>query len=167
MANKVSLGLSIFLIVLVILISVYQWRLLSENKLLKADLEHLKIHLTKMDDDRQNLLNQKSELSMSLENKKRYISDVDGKFIVMKDELDNKEKSLQDCGDEKGKMKQEIEKLQADVKQTEDNRKAMGDEKQKTVTELEEFRKLCTIVDKKQELAIKLCPPPPVVQPQH
>ncbi|XP_078061810.1 uncharacterized protein LOC144487599 [Mustelus asterias] len=157
------------LLILLAALGFYQWTLMTENALLKQEGAVARASTNKLRRERDSAQSQVAELSMSLDDRKRYISDIDGKFLRVNAELESKSKELQQCNGEKKKMGEGAEKQKNDLKTMEGQLKKMEEEKKKVQTDLEEYKKLCGLLDKgkENELTKKLCSTPaPAVQPQ-
>ncbi|XP_059499013.1 cingulin [Stegostoma tigrinum] len=166
MAGKNPLVILAGLLLLLVALAFYQWTLMTENGRLKAESGKAWDMVSQLKKERSEAQNRLAEISMTLDDKKRYISDLDGRFLKANADLEVKVKALQQCGDEKKKVVDDAEKQKVEVKSKQDELKKMEEEKKKVETSLEEFKKLCEVADRTKELTKKLCPQEPVVQNQ-
>ncbi|XP_067878869.1 protein GOLM2-like isoform X2 [Heterodontus francisci] len=166
MGGKNPLVIVVGLLFLLIALAFYQWTVMSENALLKQENGQVREVTGKLRKARDDLQNQLTEISMNLDDKKRYISDIDDKFLKANAELESKNNALNGCMEEKKKVGDNAEKQKNEFKSKEDQIKKMEEEKKKVETDLEEYKKLCTVANMTTDLAKKLCPQQVVVQPK-
>ncbi|XP_072405064.1 protein GOLM2-like [Chiloscyllium punctatum] len=166
MGGKNPLFIVVGLLMLLAALAYYQWTVMSENGLLRAESARAREAAGQMKKEKDEVQNRLAETSMSLDDKKRYISDLDGRFLKANADLEVKVKALQQCGDEKKKLADDVEKQKGEVKAKADELKKMEEEKKKVEANLEEFKKLCEVADKMKDLTKKLCPQQPSIQSQ-
>ncbi|XP_038643154.1 uncharacterized protein PFB0765w-like [Scyliorhinus canicula] len=159
MGGKNPMVVVVVLLVLLFALAFYQWTLMTENALLKQEGVLVRDSTGKLKRERDAAKSQVAELTMGLDDKKRYISDIDGKFLKANAELENKHKELQKCTEEKNKMGEDVEKQKNDLNTKEEQRKKLEEEEKKLAADLEEYKKLCGVVDKTKanDLTKKLC----------
>ncbi|GCC41269.1 hypothetical protein chiPu_0025215 [Chiloscyllium punctatum] len=101
MGGKNPLFIVVGLLMLLAALAYYQWTVMSENGLLRAESARAREAAGQMKKEKDEVQNRLAETSMSLDDKKRYISDLDGRFLKANADLEVKVKALQQCGDEK------------------------------------------------------------------
>ncbi|XP_041037519.1 myosin-13-like [Carcharodon carcharias] len=166
MGGKNPLLFVVVLLILLIALGIYQWTVMTENALLKQEATLVRESTGKLKREKEDTQSLLAEMSITLDDKKRYISDIDGKFLKVNADLENKNKALQQCIEEKKKMGEDATKQKNELKTKEDQLKKMEEEKKKVEADLEEFKKLCEVADNSKELTKKLCPQAPLVQQQ-
>uniref|UniRef100_UPI00398F2202 protein GOLM2-like n=1 Tax=Pristiophorus japonicus TaxID=55135 RepID=UPI00398F2202 len=173
MAGKNPVMVVAGLVLVLVALGLYQWTVLQENASLREETSLARQMLGKLKREKEEVQNRLAEISMTLDNKKRYISDIDGKFLKANADMESKNTALQRCTTErdgciaeKKKVGEEAAKQKNELKAKTDQLAKTEEERKKVQTELEEFKKLCAVVDMTKELPKKLCPQAPASPPK-
>eukprot|EP00061_Rhincodon_typus_P004699 g23218.t1 len=101
MVGKNPLVIVVGLLLLLIALAFYQWTLMTENGQLKVESAKVRDMVSQLKKEGSEVQNRLAEISMTLDDKKRYISDLDGRFLKANADLEVNVKALQQCRDEK------------------------------------------------------------------
>ncbi|XP_078288103.1 uncharacterized protein LOC144612382 [Rhinoraja longicauda] len=145
------------LVALVAAMVLYMWTVLSENSLLKKEFDQVRGEGGQLKHARDQFQRELEESTMILNDKKHYISEIDGKFLRVNADLEKKVTELQQCIGQKTKISAEAEKQKNDLKAKDDRQKTLEGEKKNVENVLEEFKKLCAS-NNTGDMLKKLCP---------